>query len=120
MYWFCCGHNLWQEIPAQEQAAGVHNNLGIVIFLFWFVRLKDRSGLLGYKLFSLVVGVCVCGIKQKDDLEELRASCVRASQGRSDLLTFYHHSVNKRADHIIYISAIWVLQLVSFMLVLSN
>ena len=59
MYWFCCGHNLWQEIPAQEQAAGVHNNLGIVIFLFWFVRLKDRSGLLGYKLFSLVVGVCV-------------------------------------------------------------
>ena len=59
MYWFCCGHNLWQEIPAQEQAAGVHNNLGIVIFLFRFVRLKDRSGLLGYMLFSLVVGVCV-------------------------------------------------------------
>ena len=101
MYWFCSGHNLWQEIPAQEQAAGVHNNLGIVIFLFRFVRLKDRSGLLGYMLFSLVVGMC--GVKQKDDLEELRASCVRASQGRSDLLTFYHHSVNKRSDHIRFI-----------------
>ena len=45
----------------------------------------------------------VCGVKQKDDLEELRASCVRASQGRSDLLTFYHHSVNKRSDHIRFI-----------------
>ena len=28
----CCGHNLWKGIPAQGQAAGVYNKLGVFIW----------------------------------------------------------------------------------------
>ena len=42
----CCGHHLRQEIPAQEQDHGVHNNLALVMLFFQFVRLKLRRGLL--------------------------------------------------------------------------